>query len=583
MTTPIRLLISQVPSTIRRTGGRGVSPGYKLPPTSTIGRVAQPPKINDSIVSYLIRDIKVFAKPFKNPQEYLETYLAKLPPIRDDGLRLARRIAALNTAQTKTLVDFLTDTDLDYFIRNLNGYSATGKLHEATQPLSTLRDFYKNLLPKLNPARLARIYHVQSQYSADTTLPIIQNIIAQSTTPDSKVSFIKNISSKIQDYQYRFVRIADPNISNPNGERLLPGVKRTNLDAETVIRILTSLDPVKNKVQIQKIFDLLTHSLNNGREEKDLSKLRIVLGTAAHYFELGPHNPDGTRTGPFGLKIATNLQGYILGLNVQDFKAIVDLATKVLKDPQQKADVFSAAESVLRTAQSSQLAPSGNIISIARAVANRTVNVEKSLSVVTNALGNLLNSDTSGIVGALSRKAADHSLARYIYELLQSPKNAGKILPILANLAVSPNRKISPKAHFESQTRSSSGEIIYPNANNLGYFLGQASVAINKFNKDGQRSANSATALSKALIVAITALISDKAGSTTLGLFKETLNADTVGTLKNFSGNASDLINIFIRAAVPHNKANDVIVTQSSWTSFQNSYNNGATINLPDA
>lgn len=157
-------------------------------------------------------------------------------------------------------------------------------------------------------------------------------------------------------------------------------------------------------------------------------------------------------------------------------------AVASVSDPNIKARFFEPAAAQLKEIEDA----GGTVETIGGFIYSKGDSVNQ----IRNGLTNILNSDTTGVVGALERSSRDgKGLTMYVKSMI----NAGQTQALgemIARLQTGNGENENAVTRFGEVRTGSDGRPYYDNAENLGYFMGAVHAAIKDISGDRDRQAN---------------------------------------------------------------------------------------------
>lgn len=157
-------------------------------------------------------------------------------------------------------------------------------------------------------------------------------------------------------------------------------------------------------------------------------------------------------------------------------------AVASVRDPNVKARFFEPAAAQLKKIEDA----GGAVETIGGIIYSKGDSVNQ----IRNGLTNILNSDTTGVVGSLERNSRDgKGLTMYVKSMINSGQTQA-LGEIIARLQTGNGKNGNAVARFGETQTGTDGRPYYDNAENLGYFMGAVHAAIKDISGDRDTQAN---------------------------------------------------------------------------------------------
>jgi hypothetical protein len=368
----------------------------------------------------------------------------------DNIEEIKKILCNLNQADSREVIGKLSDAELKQIARMMNDDSlfVTVGLSQDQR-----NQFFSEMARDLDGATLAKLFKAfdekprtaaYSRLALDNITALSQAINTQSA-PKSKLDFIAALAPQSTD----------------QAVMLLEGDVRRRCDPQA-------------QVIAQVISGLRGPAAEQALELLKPAQLQAVLAAAVQR-----EDPPASYS-PEGMALALPPPVF----NVQALEGVLKAAASI-SDPDTKALVFNQAVNQLQ-----ELQGEGRSDDVAR---------------VRQALGKLLLSDATGVVGKLAslfETRDGKALASFCEACLQA-KDFGTLAELQARLCLGNEKNEDPTKRFNTLGQGPRGAPVYQNAETAGYFAGAIQAGLKRLSSDAARTNDLATALFKVALSAL--------------------------------------------------------------------------------
>ena len=341
---------------------------------------------------------------------------------------IERTINDLSPGEATAVFNKLSDADLKKWADELdsNGWFGTGGFDGGEK-----QGLFQMLAGKLDGQNLARF---AAALSGEDNLRKFGEAVAGRGSDAAKEGFVRAAAAKAESDPATALAVAETIASMKNNPAAL----------ERTLGALT-------QTQIDKIVEAAT-------QKHQYTSTNWSLG--------GP--PSATTT---------------ITYNAAPLGRMLDAVASV-GDPKLKARFFEPAARQLK-----EIEEAGSVI---ESIGGINYFKGESVSQIRNGLTNILNSDTTGVVGALETMPDSYTgkgLTAYLKSMLASGQEK-QVGEFVTRMLLGNDLKGNAVERFRAQTPGTSGDSLYDNAENLGYFLGAVRSAAKQISDDMGKQAD---------------------------------------------------------------------------------------------
>ncbi|HEX7314738.1 MAG TPA: hypothetical protein VF297_12505 [Pyrinomonadaceae bacterium] len=356
---------------------------------------------------------------------------------------IERAVSGLTPEEASAVFSRLSDDNLRKWADELgsNGWFGTGGFDG-----SETERLFNMLAGKLDGASLAR-FATALQVQGDDKVKSFGAAVAAHASDTAKEAFVRASASRIE---------TDP------------------ATAVAVAEVLASMR--NNPAALQRVLG----SLTAGQVEKIVAaSVQESRHTTTNWSIGGP--PSTTTT---------------ISYNAAPLGRLLD-AVSTVSDPRLKAMFFEPAAQQLK-----KIEDGGSLIeSLGGVIYFKGDSVEQ----IRNGLTNIINSDTTGVVGALETMP-DSYTGKGLTAYLKSMLNSGQERQVgeqVSRMLLGNDLSGNAVARFRARANGNSGDSLYDNAENLGYFLGAVRSATKQISDDAGKRAESIKNIFSAVLGAV--------------------------------------------------------------------------------